>query len=83
MDGYIVTLPDVEDTEGAQQAVANLKRAVLGFEARRKSDPSKVRAQPMHSQCPLKCYPVIHNPVKYNSIEFPVIIYPLILPYDP
>jgi hypothetical protein len=47
MDSYIVTLPGIEDGEGAQQAVANLKKTVLGFEARRKSDPSKVDASTM------------------------------------
>ena len=47
MDSYIITLPGIDDTNGAQQAVANLKKAVLGFEARRKADPSKVDASTM------------------------------------
>ena len=47
LDSYIVTLPNVDDTEAAQQAVASLKKAVLGFESRRKSDPSKVDASTM------------------------------------
>ena len=70
MDGYIVTLPDVEDTEGAQQAVANLKRAVLGFEARRKSDPSKV-ISPVKSPVDSESDVAQSNITQFNYIHPP------------